>query len=241
MQSSQIATLILKNKCNELLICDYGGNKLMDIIEKSPSAAAKELEEILPDFSEYRKLEIKGRANNSTPWTKSFCWQLEFDKKDKTIAGLPAHNQTIGAMEYVSMMKEMMTENLKLQSQLLEKTIQANNNDPEKWIPLIQTAAPMLGLHPGGIQGPPTNATEVKKSLHFGDVDTSKMNSEQISEEIGKKLNSISKKISGPQMYNLVTALDNNPMLSMQIDNISILLNAIISKPHLLEGAMKFV
>lgn len=221
-----------------LQICDYGGNKLMDVQEKTPQAAVKELEELLPNFVEYRKLEIKGRENISTPWTKAFCWQLDFGKGEaKSIGHMPANNGSISALDYVGMMKDMMNENFKLQKDLLEKTVQFNNQDPSKWLPIINSVAPMLGLNAGGIQGPP----EQKKALEFGDVDTSKMSGEEISGLIGEKLQSVSKKISGPQMLKIISALDNNTLLASQAENISVLLNAIISKPELLSMAMKFV
>jgi hypothetical protein len=249
MNREQISNLIEKNKVNCLQLKDYSGNVLTRIMAKSPQQAVSELEEILPDFSDYRKLEIMGKkGDENTPWSKSFTWYFEFEgAKSQKIGGvpIPAPGQTIGVMDFINMHTTMMDknmdmlrENLKISSEAREKEIAYKNKDPKEWIPLIRELAPILGLNTS-IQGPPQTAE--KKELHFGDVDMSTMTEEQIQEAIAMRMISISKKVKPSQFFNVIVALNENPNLKDQIDGLAIMLEAIAKNPALYDMAKSYI
>lgn len=238
MTPVQISQLISNNKCCVLQLKDMSDNTLLLINEKVFTDAVSQFEEHFPMFKNYRRIKVIAKTEEKTNWAKGFVWQMEFPTDAVTIANPVPSNDSIGVKEYIGMFKEMMTENNKITKELMEKSLQLNNNDPSKWIPLIQTAAPYLGLAPAAIAGPPppgaAGATSEKAELHFGD--TSKMTDEQISEKVGNILVSLSKKIKGGQMLNVVTALDSNPNIQSQVDKIAILMNVISKNPALLDG-----
>lgn len=230
---------------------DFSGNKLAEIIESNPAAVVLELEKSLPNFVGYKKLSVRGKSGDkNTPWSKGYKWQLEFPADGAAATPTtPAHTQTgIGAVDYVNMMEKMFTKQLEgqkelltLQKDLFQKEQQIKQQDPDKWVNAFIAAAPYLGFTPPqGIAGPP-KGPEAPKDLYFQDVDTANMTSDEIGKLIGERLESIAKKINGSQMLQVVTQLDNNPNLQTQTGKISALLKAIISKPELLEMAMKFI
>jgi len=251
MTPGQIYILIEKNGCTCILLKDYSGNKLHEIEEQTPQAANITLEEAIPNFVGYRKLQVLGKKGGSTtPWTKGYIWQMEFpatpEGNKNTSVAASAHN-TIGAMDYVNMMERMFSKQMEgqkellgLQKDLFEQKIKMDTQDPMKWMPMVQALGPALGLKIGGIQGPPAQAgTEQKKELHFQDVST--MNEQQIGEEIGKVSGNLSAKIKGSQMLKVLVAMDSNPNITSSCDKIIALLEALNKKPELLDMAMKFI
>lgn len=244
MTLAQITDLIERNQVTMIMLCDYGGNKLHEITAASWGAAVKELEEVVPTFSEHKKIEVKGKKGSAdTPWSKGYSWQLVY--AGTAIAGpasmIPASGQ-IGAMDVVNMYKGMMDQQLALQEKLLEKTLALNNNDPMKWFPLVQYIGNNLGFQ-GGIQGPPgaAPAAEAGKTLHAQDVDYSKMTGQQMGEKINELLMKLNKKISGPTMIALLVELDNNPDLPTNAAKITTLLKALNNKPGLIDTALQFI
>ncbi len=238
MNKEQIFTLIESNKITIVRIDDFAGNKLAEVETTSPTTTINELEQLLPNFASYKKLVIRGKkGTHDTPWTNGVKWQFEFDgvqSDSSKIAGLPL-STGIGAQEHIQMVIGMMKENNELTKQLLETKIKAENQDPAKWIPLIEIAAKMFGgqeLRAASIAGTENN-------LQFGDVE--KMSNDQISEQIQERLISLSKKINGSDMLKIVISLDDNPNIATQSKDIAIILKALIAKPYLLETALKFI
>jgi hypothetical protein len=244
MTEKQLLDLVEDNKCKEIQIEDSAGNKLYNIHGcATAQAAADELREALKTFKEYRKLNILARVNDSTTWGNAFCWTFRYDtdaasKKDGTIAGTES-NGSIGAMAYIqswtaqeSRINELHRKNLELEMKLKEQ-------DPNKWMPIIQMAGSALGLEmQGGIAGP---QVKEKKKLMLGDIDTSKMNDEQITERVGEGLAKLAKKIKGSQMYNVVYSLNEIPELNKNVDKIATLLNALGKNPDLIDIALKYI
>jgi len=251
MTDKQIYKLIEKNRCSVVQINDTAGHLVHEIFCSTPEAAITELEDMLPEFKSYKRLQLKAVEKKGTPWARGYQWSLEFEKTEETIA--QANNNGnwkvppgyITPADYIGMFTKMMTDQNALQVQLLEKKLEFNNMDPTKWLPMIQVLGPALGLKVGGIAAPPGTAaasTTERKELHFvDDVDTSKLNPEQMMDLIANKLQSISTKVSGPQMLRLLSTLEKNKSLKENVDKISKLLQAIIDKPHLLDQAMAFI
>lgn len=235
MNKKELYELIEKNKVPNLCITNMDGAKLMEIDVANTAQTIDELETVLPSFTSYRRVIVQARKNDNTPFTKGFNWILEL-QKNEAVAGVPVNTSgTIGAMEYVGMMKDMMKENFALQKEIIENKVALANNDPTKWLPIISAFAPALGLQVNpSIAGPP-------KQLILGDVELEKMTDEEVGKEMGKKLDSLALKIKGTQFVKMLSALDNVPDLSLKIDKITRLLNGIINKPYLLDQAQNFV
>lgn len=229
MTAEQIYNLIERNKVVMVQLQDTNANVVLEESASTPAQLVEALRGIMDSFAGYRKLSVRGKTSESSKanWTKGFTWQLEFPSAP--VAGTPANNnavdrsQYIGAVDYVNMMRDMMEKNFSIQKELMEKSIQLSNNDPTKWLPFVQTVAPMLGLNTGGIQGPPQPAAKTKE-LKFGgtgEADFSKMNDDQITQLIGGKLNELSKKIKAWKMYCIIDALNNIPDLDKKAEQIA--------------------
>lgn len=242
MTASQIYDLIERNKCIHVQVRDYQDNKLLTIEDtQSAKQAVEELKDALPNFKDYRKLEIRGKRKNDPNWNSGFVWYLEFDKGEaanKGIAG-PAGNQSIGAMDFVNAMIGMQEKNFALQLEKYKAENEKKENDPTKWIPVFQAIAPALGfpVNPlnNGIRGPQTS------ELIYGDIDTKKMSEDQKNQLITETLLTINKKIGPVNMLTLVTVINQNPDLKNNISKILQLFQAINQRPELLDMAMKFI
>lgn len=241
MNKKQIFDLIESNSCVMAKLEDYAGNRLQECGPcATPQALVKELEEIIENFKGYKKLKIfakKGTAE--TPWSKGFIWAFEFDGETPTGTGFPAATPVNGVdvVTYIGTVTRHLEEMAKVQKELFELKMEKDKNDPTKWIPIIEMFGPSLGLKTNparAIAGPP------KQELHFEDIKTD-LNEEQITDEIGKQLQDIGKKVKGSQMLVLLTMLNRNPDLKLNMDKINALLQAINKKPELLEMAMKFI
>jgi hypothetical protein len=239
MNTQQVLESIERSGCHILMIKDFGNNRLLEINCSSATQAAKELEEMLPNYSGYKKLLILGKkGTEDTAWSKGYTWQLEFSNvaaDGKQVAGIPM-NTGIGATEYIGMFERLMGQNFELQKTIIEQQTKLNNQDPTKWLPVIRELAPALGFKTvAGTQ------TEAKNSdLHFEDAGE-QLNDEQISDATNSGLISLSKKISGNQMLKIVQALNANSKISEQADDIAKVLKALAEKPDLLPMALRFI
>jgi len=236
MNKEQIINLIEVNKIIILKIEDFAGNTLTDLECNDTNHLIDEFESILGNFAGYKKLVIRGKdGKNGTTWKSGCKWQYEFPgtEPDSRVAGIPVNTGGIGAQEYIGMYTSMMEKNNQTHRELLEERIKNNNSDPTKWMPLLEIILPAMGLaEKRGIAG-------TEKTLEFGDVE--KMTPEEIEQNIGDRLVSLSKKIKGSDMLRIIVALDENPQITKQSKDIAIILKALINKPHLLEMALKFI
>jgi hypothetical protein len=236
MTVKDISGLIVRNKCLQVQIEDYGSNKLHNIVCKNATQCAQEFEDSVEDFRDYGKLEISARPNDSTTWGNAFCWQLNFKesgKKDgKEIAG-PGTNGTIGAMDYIRSWTEQESRISNLHRENLELKMQLQNNDPSKWLPIMYAAGSAFGMDiKMPMQGPPAGKTKLVSG---------KMNLEDIQEGINKEIDSLGPKMQAAQFLELLQGLNNVPNLKTNIEKVNKLIEAIGTKPELLDMAMKFV
>lgn len=89
MTIKEVSDRIGKNKCTQVQIEDYSGNKLDNIVCKNSSQAAGEFEDRIEDFRDYGKVQVCARENEKTTWGNAFCWQLNFKEgaKGKRLPG----------------------------------------------------------------------------------------------------------------------------------------------------------
>lgn len=240
MNKAQIFDLIEDNGCLHCQIFDTSDNKLFSIEGmQTPQELVNKLENVLDHFKEYKRIKIKCKENAKTSSNNGFCWYMEFPKSEeekKTVA-TAGPSQSIGAMELVTLITGM-------QSKIFDAqlaTITANNankeNDPSKWIPVLQAFAPSLGLtvaQPSTIQGPPTN-------LVYKDVRNATLTDDQKNALITDNLFKINNSIGSERMLTLSCLLNDNKDLKNNIDKILKLLNAVNIDPSLLDKAMMFI
>lgn len=246
MNKAQIFELIEENKICYLQICDSADNKLFSIEDAASSQdVTNKLDNVLDHFKEYKRVKIKAKEKDKTNYTNGFTWFLEFPKTEeekKVIAG-PANNQTIGAMELVTLLTGMQKQNFDTQLELIKAQNKSEKNDPTQWIPLIREAMPILGF--GGVTNQASNQNGAIRgpgnNLVYGDVDSSKLTADEKNNLITENLIKINEKISPDKMYTLGVLMLANPDLTNNIDKIFKLLNAINVDPSLLDKAMMFV
>lgn len=243
MTAAQIYILMQRNNCCEWMLMDYSNNKLCDHKSQECMAAVTALEDTLPAFAGYKRIQVLAKEDKDTTWAKAYKWQLEFAPSqplEKAVAASSHSDTTIGAVQYVNMMKDMMSENFKLQTQLMEKTLAMNNNDPMKWVQAWQVVGPSLGFQTGGIAGSP-KSVEQKKDLYFSDVELDKLTQEEIVEKIGVTCGQLAARVKGTQVLKVLILLNSNPDITSNVEKITKLLDAINNKPELLDTAMKFI
>jgi hypothetical protein len=247
MNIKQVSDLIERNKVTMLQLKDFQGNRLLEIHCTSPAAAVADLEEALQNFRDYKKVEVLGKTGTKdTPWTKGFAWQLEVPGSGAAAAigalpAAPAAAGSIGAMDYVNMFVTMAEKQNALTEKLLQKTYEAQKDDPAKWMPIIQMIGGAVGLNmSGGIQGPP-GAQEAKRELHLLDVEIKGKTDQEISALIAAELQQLAAKIKGSDMLRILSQLNKIPELQGKAENISLLLQAVSKSPELLDKAMLFI
>lgn len=138
------------------------------------------LSDRLANFTGYKRLVILGKTDPKANTKDSFSYELEMKgagSKADQMGLSPAG--TIGAMEYVGMFKEMLGAQTKLQLELKEMEHKQTQQDPAKWLPVIQMIT-------GYLQGTPV-ATQIQgPALTKGKVsncDYDKLTDEQIGEK----------------------------------------------------------
>ena len=236
MKADDIYNLIVVNGCCNIQLLDTNNNKLHEVSEGTADASVDELKKCLNSFSGYKRLRVQGRNKESTAWNKAFTWQLEFPGEVAAPVGAPvASAQAIGVMDYITMFKEMSSENMKLTRELLEQSLKVKNEDPAKWLPVLTAVAPMLGFRSPGVAGPAAASTS---DLHFADVDASKLSDKELNDKINSLLTELPKKIHAAQMVKLLVALNSIPELHTHADKIAKLLDAVSKNPGILNLAM---
>jgi len=247
MKPAEIYILIASNKCIKVQLQDFNGHMLHEVDGTNGQACAAALEQDLMAFSGYKKIRVLAKDNLNTPWTKSFCWQMEYP--DNVIAA-PGASPSVGApggigwRDFMDMQDRHMSRVIELQDKIntaqreaFEAKLSANNQDPKQWIPLIQTVGPMLGMRPG-ISGPLN--VETKSELIQGKA-LDEMSGEELGAAVNERLASLNKKVSGKQMVNILAQIDSVPDAKVNADKITTLLKAIAKNPALLDQALNFI
>lgn|ERR1700722_2722975 len=240
MTIKQISQFIVTNKCVEILIEDYSGNKLDTIIAKNAPAAAGEFEERAEEFKEYGKLQICARLNEKTTWGNAFCWQLNFrdgtKKGDgKSIEG-PSNIGAIGAMDYIAMFTQKESQISQLHREKMELQMQLKDNDPSKYLPLVYAGASALGIDiklPQQIQSPPKN------KLISGDVHERTL--PEIQAEINVIIDQLATKMKASQFLEVLQAVNKQKDLQTNIDKVIRLLDYTGDNPAMLDTALQFI
>lgn len=238
MTEKQVTNLIEQSGVTMLMIRDSSGNKLSLIEEENCDAALNKLNDILPMFSEYKRIEIIGRKKKEANWNNSFTWKMEYPKADtetKDVKVSGSNNQSIGAMEVISMMQQNMKDSLALHTEIIALKSKQDQNDPTKWATVIREIAPMLGLA-GPVAGATINGPQ--NQLVMG---SDKKSVQEIAEEINVVMQGLTDKMSPQQMLYFVTALSKTPDLKNNINKINTLMEAIVKNPAILDTALTFL
>lgn len=245
MTAEEVYRLIDMNKVSELQICTSDDAKLCEIACTGSDNCIEELRNILPSLSSYKRIVVRGRRisekrgeegkRGATAWINGFRWNLDIApgaSSELKINSVASPSGSIGAMEYIASITQHMQKQFDLQSQLLELKMEQKNNDPTKWIPIIQAGM-------GFFNGEKPNAIAGKQTLEFGDIKT--LSKKELDEKMCTSADSLDKKIKLSEMCEVLDSLDRNPNITSDIGKIIKLLNVIIEKPQLLNSAMAFI
>lgn len=238
MTEKQVKNLIEQSGVTMLMIRDSSGNKLSSIETDSCSEALEELQEVLPYFSEYKRIEILGRLKKEANWNNTFTWKMEYPKSEtetKSVSVASPSKDGISTMEYIGMIQQNMKDTLALQTELIALKFKQEQNDPAKWAMMIREIGPMLGL------GTPAATTTINGPQNQLVMGSDKKSVQEIAEEINVVMQGLTDKMSPQQMLYFVTALSKTPDLRNNINKINTLMDAIVKNPAILDTAITFL
>lgn len=224
MNKTQLFAGIEREKFTDAKVMSYGGDKLLEAINmKTPQALIEYLEEQLPAFASYKKVEValkKGNVKGGTRWTDACVWQMEFpdagEKTNMQTQGVPGMGG-FSVKDIMDMQEKNFTAQLALQTQMNDLKVQLHTVDKDermidKYMPYI---AGLLNINVASlpIQGPPATETKGKKKIYkVAEAEKAdKMTLEEKNAAITKLVESLPKKISATDFIVILASIDSNP------------------------------